>query len=227
MDAEQDTESTHGYHYQLRLILLGGSGVGKSSLLGRIKDPNYFCTEHMPTVGADFHKTMIEVEDKTFKIQLWDTAGQERFSAIVKSYYRNVVGGFLVFDVKERKSFDQLNKWVEEAKEGAYPHELALVLVGNKIDEDVNHPRVVSKQEAKEFARHFGMDYIETSAKTGQNIDNLLPFLATRVFWGLRVKDIVLAEGWNGVTEGDLCHSTLIKSQHMQPPSLSHRSCCK
>jgi Ras-related protein Rab-39B len=184
----------------------------------------------MPTLGLDFKIKTIRIDDKTIKIQLWDTAGQERFRSIIKAYYRNVVGGFLIFDVKDRLSFDELSNCVEDAKEGAYPRELIFVLVGNKIDEDY-HPRVVSQQEAKEFAQRFGMEYIETSAKTGQNIDELLPFLASRVYWKLRVRDIVLEEGWKGVTEGDLYRiqkpqlTSSLQLQHAPPPKNSG-SCC-
>ena len=219
------------YHYEFRLIFIGRIGVGKSCILGRIKEPDNFHTDHMTTVGMDFNIKTVQVEGKIIKIQLWDTAGQERFRTIVRAYYRNVVGGFLVFDVKDRKSFDELSKWVEDAKEGAYPCELTFILVGNKIDEDVNQPRVVSQKEAKEFAQRFGMDYIETSAKTGQNIDELLPFLASRVYWKLRVGDIVLEEGWQGVTEGDLCRTqkpqftSSLKLQHARPPK-NRGSCC-
>ena len=219
------------YHYEFRLIFIGKNGVGKSCILGRMKDPNKFHTDKTTTVGIDFDITTVQVEGKIIKIKLWDTAGQERFRTIVRAYYRNVVGGFLVFDVKDRKSFDELSVWIEDAKEGAYPHELTFVLVGNKIDEDVNKPRAVSQKEAKEFAQRFGMDYIETSAKTGQNIDKLLPFLASRVYWKFHVGDIVLEEGWQGVTEGDLCRTRkpqLTSSQQLQhvPSPKNSGSCC-
>ena len=219
------------YHYEFNLILMGNNGVGKSCILCRIKDPHKFNTDLTPTIGVDFNITTVQVEGKTIKIKLWDTAGQERFRTVIKAYYRNVIGGFLVFDVRNRKSFDELNKWVEDAKEGAYPHELTFVLVGNKIDDDVNLPRAVSQKEAKDFAQRFGMDYIETSAKTGQNIDELLPFLASRVYWKLRVGEIVLEEGWQGVTKGDLCRTRkpqLISSLQLQnaPSPKNSGSCC-
>ena len=218
------------YHYKFRLILIGNSGVGKSCILTRLKKgPNAdFRMDFVATVGTDFYTEDVQVEDKTIKIQLWDTGGQERFRAIVRSYYRNVVGGFLVFDVTDRTSFDELNKWLEDAKEGAHPREPTFVLVGNKIDDEKN-PRVVSQQEAKQFAQRLGMDYIETSAKTGQNVDELLPFLASKVYWKLRVKDIVPEEGWLGVSEGGLC--TLKPSLYRQDSgssasSNSRRKCC-
>ena len=211
------------YHYDFKMILIGSSGVGKSCILGRIKDPDKFLTDPMPTMGMDFSVTKVQVEDKTIKIQLWDTAGQEKYRTITKAYYRSAVGGFLVFDVKDRKSFDELSNWVEDAKEGAYPREPTFVLVGNKIEEDVNEPRVVSQTEAKEFAQHFGMDYIETSARTGQNVDELLPFLASRVYWKLRIGDIVLEEGWQGVTKGN---SKPIQIMPQPPLPRDNRRCC-
>jgi small GTP-binding protein len=140
------------YHYQFKLILIGSSGVGKSCILGRIDDPDYFEPDRAPTMGVDFKIKTIQVEGKTIKIQIWDTAGQERFYAITKGYFRDSVGGFIVFNVKERKSFGEVTNWVEKAKEGAYPRENIFVLVGNQIDEDVKRPRVVDQQEAKEVA---------------------------------------------------------------------------
>lgn len=182
---------------------------------------------------------MIEIDSKKFKIQLWDTAGQERFRAIYKAYYRDVVGAFLVFDVKDRVSFDELDKWVKEANESASPHEISFVLVGNKTDVEETQPRVVSTQEAKDFARRFGMDYFETSAKTGQHVEDLLPFITTKVYWGVRVKDIRLVEGWKGVTEGNLCiktpnnnelnNSISLSMALLQQPSkpTSRKKCCQ
>ena len=195
------------YHYQFRLILIGNSGVGKSCILGRLKNPDYFNSDIVPTLGTDFYTKTIEVDGKTIKIQLWDSAGQEKYKAVARGYYRNVVGGFLVFDVKDRASFDSLSQWLEDAKEGAQPREPTFVLVGNKIDKEEKKPRLVSYQEAEGYARRLGMDYIETSAKTGQNMDELLPFLANRVYWKLRVKTIKPEQGWLGVSEGDLTTS--------------------
>ena len=217
--------AVRNYHYEFRWILLGSSGVGKSCILRRIDDPESdFKTGHTATIGVDFKTKTIQVEDKTIRIRIWDTAGQERFEAITNSYYRNVVGGFLVFDVKDRKSFIELSKWVRDAKEGAHPRELILVLVGNKVESDAKCPRLVSQQEAQDFADNFKMEYIETSAKTGQNIDELVPFLASRVYWKLRVGHIVLKDGWQGVTEspGDLnAMAELSLSEHQPPLSKS------
>ena len=205
------------YHYEFNWILIGSGGVGKSSILGRIYDPNYFNTDEPTTVGTDFKIKMIQVEGKTIKIQLWDTAGQERYEAITTSYYRNVVGGFVVFDVKDRSSFDKLSNWIEDAKKGAHPREPVFVLVANKTETDKCNPRLVSQQEAQEFAKR-EMEYIETSAKTGHNTDKLLPFLANRVYWKLNVGHIELENGWQGVTKGDLCTTPMAEGtmdEHM------------
>ena len=218
------------YHYQFRLILIGNSGVGKSCILGRLKNPDYFNSDIVPTLGTDFYTKTVEVDDKTIKIQLWDSAGQEKYRAVAKGYYRNVVGGFLVFDVKDRVSFDGLSMWLEDAKEGAQPREPTFVLVGNKIDAEEKKPRVVSQQEAEEYARRLGMDYIETSAKTGQNMDELLPFLANRVYWKLRVKNIKPEQGWLGVSEGELTKSQrssrLYVSDKSTSSSNNSQKCC-
>ena len=217
------------YHYQFRLILIGNSGVGKSCILGRLKNPEYFNTDIVPTLGTDFYTKTIEVDGKTIKIQLWDSAGQEKYKAVARGYYRNVVGGFLVFDVKDRASFDCLSQWLEDAKEGAQPREPTFVLVGNKIDKGDKKPRVISEQEAEELARRLGIDYIETSAKTGQNMDELLPFLANRVYWKLRVKSIKPEQGWLGVSEGELTtsqRSGRIDLNAKTPQQNNSRRCC-
>ena len=217
------------YHYQFRLILIGNSGVGKSCILGRLKNPDYFNSDIVPTLGTDFYTKTIEVDGKTIKIQLWDSAGQEKYKAVARGYYRNVVGGFLVFDVKDRASFDGLSQWLEDAKEGAQPREPTFVLVGNKIDKEDKKPRIVSHQEAEEYARRLGMDYIETSAKTGQNMDELLPFLANRVYWKLRVKNIKPEQGWLGVSEGELTtsqRSGMIDFSTKTQQTNNSRRCC-
>ena len=222
------TERESGnYHYKFKLILIGNSGVGKSCIFGRLKNPqDHFQTNLMFTISADFYTDTIQVEDKTIKIQLYDTAGQEKFRSITSSYYRNTVGGFLVFDVMNRTSFDDLNLWLEDVKKYAQPREPTLVLVGNKIDLAEKTARTVSRQEAKQLANRFGMDYIETSAKTGQNMDELLPFLASRVYWKLRVKEIVLEDGWVGVTKGELCTQKPLYIQDSNARSASSNRCC-
>ncbi|XP_071450573.1 ras-related protein Rab-39A-like [Hetaerina americana] len=122
------------FEYQFRLILIGDSTVGKSSLLKYFTEGK-FSQVSDPTVGVDFFARQVHVHDGTrIKLQLWDTAGQERFRSITKSYYRNSVGALLVYDITNRKSFENLPAWVTEARRHIQPHEPVFVVVGCKVD---------------------------------------------------------------------------------------------
>lgn len=191
----------NNYAYQFRLILIGESTVGKSSLLRYFKDGEYFADISL-TVGVDFHAKQVQVSNQTIKLQLWDTAGQDRFRAIVKAYYRNAVGGLLVFDITHRESFARLGDWLEDAMKHAEPHKPVFVLVGNKNDQE--KIRAVSQEEAQKFARLHHMDYIETSAKTGRNVDEAFQLLAGRIYQMVCEGQIKVEEGWDGVKKGEI-----------------------
>ena len=191
----------NNYVYQFRLILIGESTVGKSSLLRHFKDGEYFADISL-TVGVDFHAKQVQVNGQTIKLQLWDTAGQDRFRAIVKAYYRNAVGGLLVFDITHRESFARLNDWLEDAMKHAEPHKPVFVLVGNKNDQE--KIRAVSQEEAQKFARLHHMEYIETSAKTGRNVDEAFHMLASKIYKMVGEGYIKVEEGWDGVKRGEM-----------------------
>jgi len=141
------------FDYQFRLILIGDSTVGKSSLLKYFTDGR-FAEISDPTVGVDFFASMMEVKDGTrIKLQLWDTAGQERFRSITKSYYRNSVGVLLVYDVCNHASFEHIPLWLLEAKRHIEPYRPVFALVGCKLDlVNSGENREVSVEEAKTFA---------------------------------------------------------------------------
>lgn len=155
--------------YQFRVILIGDSKVGKTSLLHRLKTKSGQLPSTTTTIGIDFHATTLQVNDTTVNFQLWDTAGQEDFKSITTSFFRNAVAGLLVFDVTNRNSFHHLHEWISEAKANSHPeHDIVLLLVGNKADLDTK--REVSYDEAESFASQKNMNYIETSAKNGTNV---------------------------------------------------------
>merc|ERR1712071_493473 len=117
-----------------RIILIGDSTVGKSSLLKYFTDGK-FAEVSDPTVGVDFFARLVQVKDGTrIKLQLWDTAGQERFRSITKSYFRNSVGVLVVYDICNKKSFENVPTWILEAKSHIEPHRAAFILVGCKSD---------------------------------------------------------------------------------------------
>ena len=156
-----------------KILLLGDSGVGKSSIIIRYIENN-FSNNLMNSIGVDFKLKNIEVDSKKIKLQIWDTAGQERFKTITTSYYKGAHAILVVFDITDRDSFDHIRNWMADidkfAKEG-----VLRILVGNKCD--LTNNRQVSTEEAKEIANKYGIKYIETSAKDTINIDDL--FIST------------------------------------------------
>lgn len=149
-----------------KFIIIGSSGVGKTAILKRLVEDS-FSDESQSTIGVEFDSTMIFVDDKKIKLQIWDTAGQERFRSIAKAYYRNAVGVILVFDITDRKSFDELSGWLNDVHQLCDPNAV-IQLIGNKSD--LVNQRVVTLTEAEQFSSHHHMQYLETSAKGGDNI---------------------------------------------------------
>jgi small GTP-binding protein len=154
-------------HLPITVILLGNSGVGKTNLLSRL-NKGEFSSEFTSTIGVEFLTHVMQVDNIDVKAQIWDTAGQERFHAMMTTYYRKAVGALLIFDVCDRQSLLGVEKWLEQLLNVAEPG-LHAVLVGNKAD--ITAPqRVVSTEEAQQYAAAHHMSYIETSAKTGLNV---------------------------------------------------------
>ena len=149
-----------------KFIIIGSSGVGKTAILKRLVEDT-FSDESQSTIGVEFDSTMIMVEDRRVKLQIWDTAGQERFRSIAKAYYRNAVGVILVFDITERKTFDELSSWLNDVHTLCDPNAV-IQLIGNKAD--LASQRAVTLTEAEAFASHQHMQYLETSAKGGDNV---------------------------------------------------------
>eukprot|EP00164_Ancoracysta_twista_P002960 GFYU01003942.1.p1 GENE.GFYU01003942.1~~GFYU01003942.1.p1 ORF type:complete len:207 (-),score=54.24 GFYU01003942.1:606-1226(-) len=165
------------YDYLFILVMLGDSGVGKTSLLLRFADDT-FTESHISTIGVDFKIRTIMLDGKTIKLQIWDTAGQERFRIITSTYYRLAHGIFVVFDVTRRDSFQNVKRWLFEIDKHAQKS-VSKVLVGTKID--LASKRVVDQPQAKEFADKLDLPYIETSAKSNENVEKAFLLLASEV----------------------------------------------
>ena len=155
------------YDYLFKLLLIGNSAVGKSSLLLRFSD-NIFNESFLPTIGVDFKIRTFDLNTKTVKLQIWDTAGQERFKTITSSYYKGAHGIILVYDITDRQSFKDIENWLAEVERHANENVVKL-LVGNKCD--LESARQVSTEEGKEFAESLGIKFLETSAKETTNVD--------------------------------------------------------
>ena len=155
------------YDFLFKILLIGNSAVGKSSLLLRFSD-NVFNESFLPTIGVDFKIRTFELQGKTVKLQIWDTAGQERFKTITSSYYKGAHGIILVYDITDKASFKDLENWLYEVESHADDNVVQLV-VGNK--KDLENDRQVSTQEGQEYADSLGFKFLETSAKESVNVD--------------------------------------------------------
>ncbi|XP_057971163.1 ras-related protein Rab7-like isoform X2 [Malania oleifera] len=159
----------------LKVIVLGDSGVGKTSLMNQYVY-NKFSQQYKATIGADFVTKELQVDDKLVTLQIWDTAGQERFQSLGVAFYRGADCCVLVYDVNVHKSFDTLTNWHEEFLRQADPTDpntFPFVLLGNKVDIDGGNSRAVPEKRAKEWCESRGnVPYFETSAKEGYNVDD-------------------------------------------------------
>ena len=163
------------YDFTIKLLMIGDSNVGKTCILTKYVT-NTYTNDFTSTIGIDFHIKRITVNDKVVKLQLWDTAGQERFRSVTIGYFRGAQGAFIVYDVTNRESFDNIKKWMEDINKNCYKG-IIIFLVGNKIDEI--HNRKVSTEEGKELGKKYNINYFECSAKTGKNIEEIYFNIAT------------------------------------------------
>lgn len=162
------------YNYKMKIIIVGDADVGKSCIATRFQynkfDPNYEVT-----IGVEFFSKIIEINNKKVKVQIWDTAGQEAFDALIRSYFRNVDGCVLTFDLTNRRSFDNIEKWMSKVLDESN-RKISFILVGNKVD--ILEKRCISYEEAVSFSKKYKMEYVETSALNSRNIYNLFNILA-------------------------------------------------
>ena len=151
----------------LKILIIGESSVGKSSLLLRFVDDK-FDAEQPATIGVDFKVKTVEIDGNRVKLAIWDTAGQERFRTLTPSYYRGAQGVICVYDVSNRGSFDKLSHWLNELDTYATKTDIVKMLVGNKVDKQAD--RTVVREEGLRFARRNHMLFIEASAKNRENV---------------------------------------------------------
>ena len=151
----------------LKLLLIGDSNVGKTSLLLRYLD-NTFSDKYITTIGVEFKSKDITLNNKTYKIHIWDTAGQERYKSITRNFYKHAEGIIFVYDITNKTSFSNLKNWISTAENEA---DFKIIIVGNKLD--MESRREVSIEQLKKLAKKKNCKYFETSAKDNINVENL------------------------------------------------------
>jgi len=210
------TTMKRDYDYLFKLVLIGDSGVGKSCLLLRFADDN-FTDSYISTIGVDFRFRTITIDKKTVKLQIWDTAGQERFRTITSAYYRGADGIIMVYDVTSQESFDHVEEWLSEVDRYANENTSKLLL-GNKAD--LVDEKQVTEETAQRFADKLGIPFLETSAKTSNNVDAAFLCMAKELIKTRETK----STGQTNTTEKEKNTASLTT---ITPQKIPSSGCCK
>jgi small GTP-binding protein len=194
-----------------KVIAVGDGSVGKTSITIRFCEGK-FSQEYLMTIGANFGVKQNTVsfgeENKDIKLQIWDTGGQERFSPIRELYYKGALGALVVFDVTNKESFDHAPNWFREVRKNV--SNIPLTLIGNKIDIP---NRVVTYDEGMLMARRCAAPYRETSAKTGERIDDVFLELSYRILLSLYGAPKVNGQVVIGMPKGIVKHPSPVEAE--------------
>ncbi|RAL59123.1 hypothetical protein DID88_006769 [Monilinia fructigena] len=220
------------WDYIAKLVCIGDSGTGKSSLTVRLCEGR-FSPHHDVTIGVEFGSRIIpvgppnsegfkpksntlaeapgprskssiaasDIPQKHMKLSLWDTAGQETYKSVTRSYFRGASGALLVFDISRRPTFEHVTDWLNDLRQIAEP-DIVVILVGNKSDLAVGeeNKREVTVEEAEDWAKRNGvLEYVETSAKSGEGVENAFARVAERIYLNIEAGKYDLNDRRSGV----------------------------
>lgn len=163
--------------FQFKLVLLGESAVGKSSLVLRFVK-GQFLDYQESTIGAAFLTQTVCLNDTTVKFEIWDTAGQERYHSLAPMYYRGAQAAIVVYDITNSDSFARAKNWVKELQRQGNPN-IVIALAGNKVD--LAPRRAVAIEDAQAYSDENGILFMETSAKTAANVNELFVAIAKKL----------------------------------------------
>jgi Ras-related protein Rab-2A len=218
--------SSSPWDYIAKLVCIGDSGCGKSSLTIRLCEGR-FSPHHDVTIGVEFGSRIVpvgpphtqptpddgddhtagrpdpprDIPQKHMKLSLWDTAGQETYKSVTRSYFRGASGALLVFDLSRKQTFQHVTDWLSDLRQIAEP-DIVVILVGNKADltRQEKNEREVTKEEAEEWAKRNGvMEYVETSAKSGENVEKAFMRVAERIHQNIQAGKYDLNDRRSGV----------------------------
>lgn len=183
------------HKYIIKEILIGSQGAGKSCLMQRFTESRF--KQDIPhTIGVEFGTTIVDINGERAKLQIWDTAGQERFRSVTRGYYRSSAGALLVYDITRRSTFAHIGSWLADARANTNPH-CVMMLIGNKSD--LEDQREVSFEEASKFAEENNLLFLETSAKSGDNVEEAFMQLARKIHEKIMCGILSPSDGDSGV----------------------------
>ena len=211
------------YSHLIKILLVGDSGVGKSSLLSRFIDPDVDLEDISTTIGVDFKLKYVKLKhtNETVKLTVWDTAGQERFRTLTSSYYRGAQGVVFVYDIASKESFESVEKvWQKEVDLYSTIPDAIKIVVGNKIDKE--DERKVTKDEAIAFARRNGCLFLECSAKTRVSVKEIFDELLQAIV----ETPSLLKEGPSGGRRGGRGGGGVNLSEVRGDGNIVTRNCC-
>jgi len=205
------------YDYLYKILIIGDSGVGKSSIIMRYADDTFLESMHS-TIGVDFKIKTIDHKGKIIKLQIWDTAGQERFRTVTTSYYRGAHAVIVAFDLTSFDSFMNVKKWIDEVNESSsnQSRSVYLILIGTKSD--LVTKRRVSQENIKSLIAKCDINYIETSSKSNEGINEIFSKICT-----LLITDQVPIKNNNKLTNSVLLNAIRIPTNEKQQ---SGHTCC-
>ena len=167
------------YDEKYQILIIGDSTVGKTSILS-MYTKGTFNQNYLATVGVDNFTKDEKIDNKTIRVKIWDTAGQEKYKSLTASYFRNTQGVIIVYDVTNAETFDNLKYWIQSIKTNmeSQMENLPIIIIGNKIDVE---NREVQFYDAESFSKSYNYPYFETSAKTGENVEESVLFLVKKI----------------------------------------------
>lgn len=212
---------------QFKLVLLGDSSVGKSSIVHRfVKDT--FDELRESTIGAAFLSQTVKIkdgnEDVVIKFEIWDTAGQERYKSLAPMYYRNANAALVVYDVTQPDSLSKAQSWVQELQNKVGDEELVIYLVGNKVDivEADESARKIETEEGAEYAQAQKLLFKEVSAKTGAGVKDIFQEIGEQLY---STKKASLKNKDQSRRTGSVSSNT-VDIQTQRPSTNDTSSCC-
>ncbi|KCV69178.1 rab family, other [Fonticula alba] len=202
----------------LKILLIGDSGTGKTSLMYRYVDDR-FRSDELATVGVDFKVRHVVVNDQCYKLLILDTAGQDRFRTLSSSYYRGAHGVILVYDITNRSSFDNLSSWFDELDYHCPPGEnsnVVTMIVGNKLDS--LDQCAVTTEEGQALARRRGSLFVQSSARTRVGVAQAFDHLVEKIVEKMALSNQTAAPSTQG--------NTVSKSQFDEAEEADEGSSC-